>query len=458
MEHEKEKAGSGTTPHADEHQIESLQQPPNDEMGEGKKATMMSDLEIQKSIQGEAHFHRLGWKRMTIILIVQSIALGSLSIPKAFAILGMVPGVITCVCMGFVAIYAAFIVGLVKLKYPHVAHYVDAGQLLMGRFGERVFTFAFVILLVFVVGSHCLTGTIAFIKITGSSICSLTFGVVSAIILLLCAVPPSFTELAILGYIDFASILHPGPSGGCDTLVGVGEPNLTFTEALVAISNIVFAYAFAGAQFSFMSEMHTPKDYTKSILALGSAQVLIYTITGAVIYSFVGQTVQSPALLSTSPLISKIAFGCALPVIFISGANNTTVVCRFLHGRIYKDTVVQYVNTTKGWVTWIITITGITILSWVVAEAIPFFSELLGLCAALFVSGFSFWIPPIMWFRLLKEGHWYEYHNIVRAVFNLMVFIIGFFVFVCGTYSSIDEIIMKFHSGDISRPFSCNVA
>uniref|UniRef100_A0A8H7K0Z2 Amino acid transporter transmembrane domain-containing protein n=1 Tax=Bionectria ochroleuca TaxID=29856 RepID=A0A8H7K0Z2_BIOOC len=404
MEHEKEKADSGTTPHADEHEIESLQQPPNDEMGEGKKPTMMSDLEIQKSLQGEAHFHRLGWKRMTIILIVQSIALGSLSIPKAFAILGMVPGVITCVCMGFVAIYAAFIVGLVKLKYPHVAHYVDAGQLLMGRFGERVFTFAFVILLVLVVGSHCLTGTIAFIKITGSSICSLTFGVVSAIILLLCAVPPSFTELAILGYIDFASILVAigitiistsiqDPPADAIPWSAWASPDLTFTEALVAISNIVFAYAFAGAQFSFMSEMHTPKDYTKSILALGSTQVLIYTITGAVIYSFVGQTVQSPALLSTSPLISKIAFGCALPVIFISGANNTTVVCRFLHGRIYKDTVVQYVNTTKGWVTWIITITGITILSWVVAEAIPFFSELLGLCAALFVSGFSFWIP-----------------------------------------------------------------
>jgi hypothetical protein len=39
-----------------------------------------------------------------------------------------------------------------------------------------------------------------------------------------------------------------------------------------------------------------------------------------------------PALLSAGPLVSKIAFGMAIPVIFISGSINTTVVARYRLG------------------------------------------------------------------------------------------------------------------------------
>jgi len=45
--------------------------------------------------------------------------------------------------------------------------------------------------------------------------------------------------------------------------------------------------------------------------------VFIYTITGALIYAFVGDEVASPALLSTSETVSRVTFGVALPVIFI---------------------------------------------------------------------------------------------------------------------------------------------
>ncbi|KAI1066947.1 hypothetical protein LB507_011356, partial [Fusarium sp. FIESC RH6] len=408
------------------------------------------------------------WKCLTIVLIVQAIALGSLSPPGAFATLGMVIGTLACVGIGLVAMYASYMVGLVKLKYPHIDHYVDAGRLLMGGTGDKLFAVAFVGLLVLATGSHCLTGTIALVKITGSSVCSLMFGVTSAIILLVLAIPPSFTEIAILGYVDFISIIL---AVGI-TIIATGiqrseasspwsawpQNDLSFTQALTAVSNIVFSYAFAAAQFSFMSEMHTPADFTKSIITLGLTEIVLYTITGAVIYVFVGQEVQSPALLSASPLVSKVAFGVALPVIYISGSINATVACRFIHGRLYRDSITRFINTRKGWISWLAVVAFVILLSWVIAEAIPFFSELLAICAALFVSGFSFWIPPIMWFFLLKEGNWYDKHNVKRAVCNFIVFIIGFFIFIAGTYASIDQIIAKFSRGEVGRPFSCNVA
>ncbi|KAG5965478.1 hypothetical protein E4U57_004061 [Claviceps arundinis] len=429
-----------------------------------------TDLEKQKTAEGNAHFHRLGWKRLTIVLIVEAIALGSLSLPAAFASLGMVAGVICCIGIGFIAIYTSDIVGKVKIAYPEVAHYADAGRLLMGRFGYEVVGAMFVLQLTFLVGSHCLTGTIAFLNITDNGACSVVFGVVSAIILLLIAIPPSFAEVAILGYIDFVSILL---AIGI-TIIGTGvvagqapggmsavnwsawpKPDLSFAEAFIAITNICFAYSFSMCQFSFMDEMHTPTDYVKSIWALGLIEIFIYTITGAVVYAFVGIDVKSPSLLSAGHTLSKIAFGVALPVIFISGSINTTVIGRYIHGRIYKDSVTRFINTPKGWATWLAVITTITVAAFIIAEVIPIFSDLLSISSSLFISGFTFYLPAWMWFKLLRKGKWYAKENLVNSIMNAFCFLIGIVVLVCGTYASIDDIIKSFQAGTTRGVFSC---
>lgn len=87
------------------------------------------ELQLDQAVtveEGSQKFSKLGWKRLTICLIVEAIALGSLSIPSAFATLGMVPGVILCVGLGLTAIYTSYVVGQVKLRYPAVEHYADA--------------------------------------------------------------------------------------------------------------------------------------------------------------------------------------------------------------------------------------------------------------------------------------------------------------------------------------------
>ena len=415
-----------------------------------------ADLEKQKTAEGTAHFNRLGWKRLTVVLIVEAIALGSLSLPAAFATLGMVPGVLCCVGLGLIAIYTSDIVGKVKLAYPEVAHYADAGRLLMGRFGYELVGAMFVLQLTFLVGSHTLTGTIAFGNLSDNGACSVVFGVVSAIILLLVAIPPSFSEVAILGYIDFVSIIlaigitiigtgirASHADGGLSAVDWSAWPkeNLSFAEAFIAITNIVFAYSFSMCQFSFMDEMHSPKDYVKSIWALGLIEIFIYTMTGALVYAFVGADVKSPSLLSAGPTLSKVAFGVGLPVIFISGSINTTVVGRYIHGRIYKDSITRFINTPKGWATWLGVISAVTVVAFIIAEVIPFFSDLLAVSSALFISGFTFYLPAMMWFKLLCKGKWYAKENLLRAAINALCFLIGIIVLVCGTYASIDDIV-----------------
>ncbi|KAI1842082.1 hypothetical protein JX265_013923 [Neoarthrinium moseri] len=421
--------------------------------------------------QGVAHFSRLGWKRLTVVLIVEAIALGSLSIPAAFASLGMVAGVITTIGLGLVAIYTSYIVGQVKLKFPDVKHYADAGRLMLGRVGYEIVGVMFCLQLIFLVGSHTLTGTIAFQNITENGTCSIVFGVVSAVILLALAVPPSFAEVAVLGYIDFVSIIvailitmiatgveSSNAEGGLAAVSWSAWPkeNLTFAEAFVAITNIIFAYSFAVCQFSFMDEMHTPRDYVKSIWALGLIEIVIYTLTGALVYAFVGEDVKSPALLSAGSLMSKVAFGVALPVIFISGSINTTVVARYIHGRIFKNSYIRFINTKMGWITWLALITLITIIAWVIAEAIPFFSDLLSISSALFISGFTFYFPAILWFMHIREGSCFAKKNLLKTAVNFMVLLIGLVTLAGGTYSAIQDIMDQFAANSVRGAFTCS--
>ncbi|PBP20209.1 hypothetical protein BUE80_DR009069 [Diplocarpon rosae] len=321
----------------------------------------VGDVETLEA-QGHAKFNRLGWKRLTVVLLVEAIALGALSIPSAFATLGMVAGVITTIGLGLVAIYTMTVIA---------------------------------------------TGV--------------TMG-------------------------------HGGPQADWSAWP---RADISFTDAFIAITNIVFAYSFAVCQFSFMDEMHTPKDYVRSIWALGLIEIVIYTVTGALIYAFVGPDVESPALLSAGTLMAKVAFGLALPVIFISGSINGTVVGRYIHGRMYQDSVVRFINTRKGWLTWIGLISAITLLAWVIAEAIPFFSDLLSICSALFISGFTFYFPATFWFMLIKEGKWYAKKNIFLSIVNALVFIIGMIVLVAGTYSSVVDIKKQYDSGTVRGAFTC---
>lgn len=452
---------------------------------EGDMLGEMSETERHVYDHGIKKFSRLGWKRLTVVLIVEAIALGSLSIPSTFAILGMVPGVICCVGLGLIAIYTSYVVGQVKLAFPQVATYADAGQLMGshgtqvlfriikkvfpgitrfadagesagGRFGYELVNLMLALQLILLTGSHCLTGTIAFMNITQSNICSVIFAVVSAIILLLLAIPPSFTEVAILGYIDFGSIII---AIGI-TIIGTGidatnspgglaavnwsawpKPDITFAEGFIAVSNIIFAYSFAMCQFSFMDEMHTPKDFVKSIWTLGLTEMVVYTLTGALIYAFVGQDVGSPALTSAGHLLSRIAYGIALPVIFISGSINTVVFGRLVHGRIFAKSPIRFINTSMGWITWLAVIAAATIIAFVIAEVIPFFNDLLAISSALFISGFTFYFPSIMWFLLIRQGSWLEPRNVVLTVINLVILAIGLITLVAGTYSSIDNIV-----------------
>lgn len=71
--------------------------------------------------------------------------LGVLGIPGALHSLGMVPGVIIILVIGFMTTWAAWMVGQFKTRHPHVYGIDDAGRMIAGRIGREFFFWAFVL-------------------------------------------------------------------------------------------------------------------------------------------------------------------------------------------------------------------------------------------------------------------------------------------------------------------------
>lgn len=64
--------------------------------------------------------------------------------------------------LGTIATATGYVIGSFKLRYPHVHNMADAGEILAGPIGREVLGAAQVIFIVFLCGSHVLTGMIAF--------------------------------------------------------------------------------------------------------------------------------------------------------------------------------------------------------------------------------------------------------------------------------------------------------
>jgi amino acid permease len=71
-------------------------------------------------------------------MLKSQVGLGVLSIPSAFDVLGMIPGIICLLFIAGVATWAGFIVGPFKLRHPHVYGLDDAGMMIAGPVAREI--------------------------------------------------------------------------------------------------------------------------------------------------------------------------------------------------------------------------------------------------------------------------------------------------------------------------------
>jgi len=443
--------------------------------------------------EGEIAYRTLKWWQAGMLMLAETVSLGVLSIPSVFAAIGFVGGILTVLLLGIFATYTGYNIGLFKKRYPGCNNMADAGMILGGPIAREFLGGAQIIFLVFIAASHTLTGQIALDTIAGQGkLCAVVWSVIIAAVSFFCTLPRTFKGIAHLSIISFISASgddrslltsadhggradhhdrprcqrtsRPDRRGGDEQLrsglPGSHErcPYDHFEGSRLPAT--IFAYAGHAAFLQFISEMSDPGEFNKALVTLQVADTTVYLVVGIVVYVYVGSDVSSPAISNLGRTLARIAYGIAIPTIIIAGVINASVAAKLTMHRIYNRNGVPSVhfthNTVKGWITWIGIVASIWILGFLLAEVIPFFSDMLSIIASLFASIFTWAISGIFWLHLNPRSTWFSSPGrSALASVNLFLVVMGLFIMVAGLYASIQSISEGYTSGKFGTPFTC---
>jgi hypothetical protein len=148
-----------------------------------------------------------------------------------------------------------------------------------------------------------------------------------------------------------------------------------------------------------------------ALWAVTIAECILFTLCGALMYHYIGnQYITAPAFGSLQEPYKKIAFSFAIPTIVYLGSlysvrpylflfhlrrlrapHAQSVSARFIFFRIFENSRHRHSNTVVGWAVWAGLIAVTWVAAFIIAEVVPFFSDLLSLMSSLFGASS---IPP----------------------------------------------------------------
>ncbi|VTT78101.1 unnamed protein product [Fusarium fujikuroi] len=390
------------------------------------------------------NYRDVGWLGTSALMMKTQIGLGILSIPSAFHTLGLVPGLICLLVIGGITTWSDYIIGTFKLNHREVYGIDDAGGILFGRFGQEFLGISFSLLaaiIVFLCASIRTLGRISWLAWVG--VISLLAGVYVVTIAVSIQDRPSAAPKINLQHewkSDYQ--LYEKPS---------------FTEAMSALSTMVFAYAGTPLFFPITAEMRDPRHYTKAMLLCQSVATATYIIVGVIIYYYCGSYVASPALGSAGKTIKQVAYGLALPGLIVGATINAHVTGKYVFVRVLRGSRHLTANTLTHWATWLSLTFSAALLAYIIASAIPVFGSLVSLVGALLGTLQTFQPYGCFWLydnwsagKQEKSLKW-----VLMVVWSSFVILSGTFLMVAGTYGSVIGVIDSYKVSEGSAAFSC---
>jgi len=149
--------------------------------------------------------------------------------------------------------------------------------------------------------------------------------------------------------------------------------------------------------FILFSEMRQPKDAMKAVWTLQIFATTYYSVFSVVIYVYLGSGVESPALLSLSSVWSKTTFAIGLANFLISGGLYAHTAAKLLFVRLFRHSRHLYSHTLLGWSVWVVLCFASTAIAFVLASAVPIFSDLVSIIASVFASWYTYGFAGFFW-------------------------------------------------------------
>ena len=204
-----------------------------------------------------------------------------------------------------------------------------------------------------------------------------------------------------------------------------------------------------------MSEMRNPREFSKAVnwcMGLVTAAYLSFSL---VVYKWCGKWVASPSLGSAGPMVKKVAYGIGLIGLCVSGALYVHVSAKYIFVRILRNSKHLQANSPVHWGTWLGCVTGMTVVSFLIASGVPIFNYLLSLAGSVAFAPLALGLPGWLWIydhQSYWKGNWWQ-----KIMYALHVILIGISVFLTigGTYGVIVQIMDAYKDGSIDSAFSC---
>ncbi|WVQ73763.1 hypothetical protein IAR50_003343 [Cryptococcus sp. DSM 104548] len=424
--------------------------------------------------EGGVDYRSVGLSKSIVLMIKLTIALGVLAMPSVLMSVGGVPGVIIVLVMAGLTTFTGMVVYEFKLNHPEVYSMDGVGFVLFGNFGREFFSFAYALFMICLCGSGMITTSLAFNAITNHATCTVVWAVITAVVTFGFASLQTLGKVSILGWIGFTSIMaailiitiavgvedrpESAPATGpWEKDIAAFRTDGSFLDGMSAVSTVVFAYCATPAFFNVISEMRQPKRFSTALYSAQGICTAVYLTIGIVVYYYCGQYLSSPALGSAGKLIKRVSYGVALPGLFVGCILYTHVGAKMVFVRVLRGSEHLTGNTFTHWAVWLGTVGGCVALAFVLAEAIPFFSDFVGLIGAVFGTLLSLITPAYMWFF----DNWAQRSTNAtlryRSTFVLaaFTFLAGIFIMVTGTWAAVVAINDSYAKGTVTGAFSC---
>ncbi|KAL3420696.1 neutral amino acid [Phlyctema vagabunda] len=430
------------------------------------------ELEAENAIK----YRTCSWPKTAALLFSEYICLAIMSFPWSYSVLGLVPGLILTVVVAALVLYTSLVLWEFCLRHPEVRDVTDIGQMLF--WGKSWVWWATAVMFIlnntFIQGLHVLVTAKYLNTITGHSLCTVVFAIIATLICWVCSMPRTFSMLSKLAtvsaFFTFISVLLACIFAGVEVdesvprvVTALPVKGTTFVSGMSAFLNISYTFIGQITLPSFISEMKNPADFPKALWAVTIAEVIVFSIVGAVIYAFVGnEAMTAPAFGSlTNDVFKKVSFSFMIPTLIFLGVLYASVSARFIFFRLFEGTRHKSSHTVKGWVSWGAILAATWVLAFIIAEVIPFFSDLLSLMSSLFDSFFGFIFWAVAWYRMKRVDDgpdWYKKqtpYGYMMLVLNVLIFGTGVFFLTVGTYTSVQSIIDSYAAGAVGGVFTC---
>jgi hypothetical protein len=233
----------------------------------------------------------------------------------------------------------------------------------------------------------------------------------------------------------------------------IGHP--TFAAGITAASTIFCSGAGTSAFLPVMSEMRSPREFSKAVNWCMGIVTAAYLSFSLVVYKWCGKWVASPSLGSAGPTVKKIAYGIGLIGLCVSGALYVHVSAKYIFVRILRNSKHLQSNSPIHWGTWLGCVASMSVVSFLIASGVPIFNYLLSLAGSVAFAPLALGLPGWLWIYDHQDywrGNWWQ-----KIMYALHVVLIGISVFLTigGTYGVIVQIMDAYRDGSIDSAFSC---